>query len=436
MPSTVTTSRVTLGMPVLLFWGYIAVALFMTGDGICVAFLSRYVVDIGFSSEQAALLFTVFGAAAAISSWLSGVLGEVYGPQRVMTTGALWWIVCQILFLQLGLAERNYPLMLVLYGLRGFAYPLFFYAFFVLVVQKTPHQRLASAVGWIWAMFTIGFGTLATFVPRITLPWIGYQGTLWLSVLTAFIGGALATVSLRRVSAPSTGTDGQPLSLGDKLREISRGLTLIFESRDIFLALVIRVICNLALYGIPVIIPLYYTSPQIGFSIDDWLLIYLLMNMVQPVTNVLWGVIGDRIGWLRQMRWAGFVGCGVANLMLFYLPLGFPGVMAAALVAALCFALSITAFVPMGALFPTLAPHHKGAAVSVQNLGGGLSNLMGPAIATLVLRYHDVHTSIVDSARRTMLIYAGLYFIAAVLTRFIRLHQPSSARTVDAGPSG
>jgi polyol permease family len=421
-------SRIVFGMPVLLFWGYLAVGIFMTGDGIEVAFLSRYMVDIGFSGEQAALLFTVYGATAAVASWLSGVLGEVYGPHRVMSLGAVWWVVCQVLFLHFGLAAHDYGLMLFLYGLRGFAYPLFFYAFFVLVVQKTPHHRLASAVGWIWAMFMIGFGTVATFLPKLTIPRIGYMGTLWLSVLWAAIGGVIAMTSLRKVSAPSLGEDGRPLPLGDKLREISRGLTLIFENRDIFLALVIRVICNLALYGVPVIMPLYYTSQRIGFSMDDWLLIYLVMNLVQPVTNVLWGIVGDRIGWLRQMRWAGFVGCGIANLLLFYLPLNFPAALGMAMLAALCFAFSVTAFVPMGAIFPMIAPEHKGAAVSVQNLGGGLSNLMGPAIATLVLRYYGSDGPIVDSTRSIMLIYAGFYFIAAVLTCFIRLQQPRGVR--------
>lgn len=302
------STRIVLGMPVILLWGYIAVGFFMTGDGIEVAFLSRYLVDIGFSSEQAALLFTVYGATAAISSWLSGVLGEVYGPQRIMTVGAVWWVVCQVLFLHFGLAAHDYGLMLALYALRGFAYPLFFYAFFVLVVQKTPQHRLASAVGWIWAMFMIGFGTVATFLPRLTIPHIGYMGTLWLSVLWAVLGGAIALVSLRGISSPSLDAHGRPLPLSEKVREISRGLTLIFEDRNIFLALLIRVICNLALYGVPVIMPLYYTSQQIGFSMSDWLLIYLVMNLVQPFTNVLWGIIGDRIGWLRQMRWAGFVG--------------------------------------------------------------------------------------------------------------------------------
>lgn len=82
----------------------------------------------------------------------------------------------------------------------------------------------------------------------------------------------------------------------------------------------------------------------------------------------------------------------------------------------------------VGAIFPMITPEHKGAGVSVQNLGGGLSNLMGPAIATIVLRYYGSDGSIVDSTRSIMLIYAGFYSIAAVLTCFIRLHQPRGVR--------
>lgn len=75
------------GMPLSLIWGYIAIALFMTGDGIELAFLSRYVVDLGFSATQASLLFTVYGLLAALSGWSSGVLADVFGPRRIMRIG-------------------------------------------------------------------------------------------------------------------------------------------------------------------------------------------------------------------------------------------------------------------------------------------------------------------------------------------------------------
>ena len=43
------TERQFLGLPMVLIWGYIAVAIFMTGDGFEQAFLSKYIVSLGFS---------------------------------------------------------------------------------------------------------------------------------------------------------------------------------------------------------------------------------------------------------------------------------------------------------------------------------------------------------------------------------------------------
>ena len=112
--------------------------------------------------------------------------------------------------------------------------------------------------------------------------------------------------------------------------------------------------------------PLFYTSARIGFSVPEWARIWGTFFLVQPVTNVVWGLIGDRIGWMRQMRWVGFVGCGTASLLFYWLPLHFPHNTLAATVAALLFAFTITSFVPMGAIFPMMEPEHKGAAVGAE----------------------------------------------------------------------
>nr|BAK19156.1 facilitated transporter [Gluconobacter frateurii] len=419
-----TTSRIVWGMPVVLFWGYVAVALYMTGDGIEVAFLAKYVTSLGFSASQAGLLFTVYGATAAVASWLSGVLAEVYGPRRIMAIGTGWWAVCHVAFLMLGIGHHNFNLMLFFYGLRGFAYPLFFYAFFFWIVQRTPSHRLASAIGWVWSMFTIGYGIIAAFLPSFTIPAIGFVPTLWLSLIWVLAGGLLACLAIRDI--PGENHEKREIkvhTLRSQLVEISRGLTLIIENRDIAIALVTRVICNLSLFGFPAIMPLFYTSAEGGFTMPQWLRIYGVVFLVQPFTNVMWGVIGDRIGWLKQMRWAGFVGCGIATLLFYYLPYMAPGNMWIAIVGALLFAFTITSFVPMGAIFPVLAPHNKGAAVSVQNLGGGLANFIGPALATIFVSGYGT--------QGVVIVYAILYFFGAVLTCFIRLKQPQGVHAAD-----
>lgn len=50
-----------LGVPRTLMLGFLAVAIFMTGDGFELTFLSKFMVDQGFTSSQASLLVTVYG---------------------------------------------------------------------------------------------------------------------------------------------------------------------------------------------------------------------------------------------------------------------------------------------------------------------------------------------------------------------------------------
>ncbi len=54
-----------LGLPLNLLWGYIAIAVFMTGDGFELAFLSHYIKALGFSPAEASFAFTLYGLAAA-----------------------------------------------------------------------------------------------------------------------------------------------------------------------------------------------------------------------------------------------------------------------------------------------------------------------------------------------------------------------------------
>ena len=408
-----------LGMPLALLGGYIAIVFCMTGDGIEQAFLSKYLVNLGFSTNHAALVFTVYGATAALSSWLSGVLADVFTPRRVMLFGVAWWLAFHVLFLSLGLQHHSLPLTLLFYGIRGFAYPLFFYGFFVWVVEKSRPHELAAAIGWTWAMFTIGYGILGSYLPSFTIGWIGYMGTLWMSMLWVLAGGLLIFFFTRSDPQLQREVSAHIGPQSSKWAEISKCLTLIFRNRNIGLALITRIICNLSLFGFPVIMPLFYTSPRIGFSVPQWALIWGTFFLVQPVTNVVWGLIGDRIGWMRQMRWFGFVGCGTASLLFYWLPLHFPHNMLAATIAALLFAFTVTSFVPMGAIFPTMEPDHKGAAVSVQNLGGGLANFGGPMLAALILPFGGFEGVVVA--------YGVLYYLAAVLTLFIHVDQPKGA---------
>ena len=159
-----------LGVPRVLMLGFLAVAIFMTGDGFELTFLSKFMVDQGFTSSQASLLVTVYGLFAAAGGWSAGMLAEMFGARRVMMFGACWWIGIHLLFLGVAIPSRIYPLILGLYALRGIGYPLFIYSFVVLMAQHISPSRLASATGFFWTCFSLGIGVFGAYLPSFIMP--------------------------------------------------------------------------------------------------------------------------------------------------------------------------------------------------------------------------------------------------------------------------
>ncbi|MCU5775602.1 MFS transporter [Erwiniaceae bacterium BAC15a-03b] len=401
------------GLPKSLFWGYVAIAVFMSGDGFEMAFLSKHITDLGFSPSQSALVFTLYGAAAALAAWSSGVVAEIITPQRAMRIGFILWVVMHVLFLTLGLGMRNYPLMLLFYGIRGLAYPLFIYSFVMLVVQTVPKHQLSSAMGWFWAMYSVGIGCIGSYLPSFTIPFIGETGTLWFAIAWVVAGGLMAMVLLRNVGGES---EKAHLSTREKMTELSRAVTILFTNRNIFLACLIRIINTLSLFGFAVVMPMLFVG-RLGFSMSEWLQIWAVFFFVTIFTNVMWGILGEYIGWIRQVRWFGCLGCAISSLAFYYLPVTFGHNYWIAMIPAVMLGITVAAFVPMTAVFPVLEPKHKGAAISIYNLSAGLSNFLAPAIASLVLPFFDV-VGVVWT-------YTALYLVAGILTLIIKVEQPA-----------
>lgn len=67
-------------MPRPLFWGFVAVFIFMIGDGVEISRLPGYLVEEGgFVGGQAALITgTVYGLGVLIASWFSGTLSAIW----------------------------------------------------------------------------------------------------------------------------------------------------------------------------------------------------------------------------------------------------------------------------------------------------------------------------------------------------------------------
>ncbi|HGG9050728.1 TPA: RbtT/DalT/CsbX family MFS transporter [Enterobacter hormaechei subsp. xiangfangensis] len=401
-----------LGLPLNLLWGYLAIAVFMTGDGFELAFLSHYIKSLGFTPAEASFAFTLYGLAAALSAWISGVVAEIITPQKTMLIGFVLWCVFHVLFLVFGLGQANYALMLLFYGIRGLAYPLFLYAFIVVIIHNVRSDKSSSALGWYWAVYSVGIGVAGSYIPSFTIPHIGEMGTLWLALAFCLAGGIIAMVSLRSVKTP---THMHNLSTREKFAELGRAATLLYTNRSILLSSMVRIINTLSLFGFAVIMPMMFVD-ELGFTTSEWLQVWAVFFFTTIFSNVFWGVVAEKMGWMRVVRWFGCIGMALSSLAFYYIPQHFGHNFAMALVPAIALGIFVAAFVPMAAVFPALEPRHKGAAISVYNLSAGLSNFLAPAIAVVLLPWF--------STLGVVIAYTVLYLLAFVLCAFIRVTQP------------
>ena len=410
------------GLPKNLLWGYVAIFLFMTGDGFELAFLSRYIIELGFSPSQATFAFAVYGLCAALAAWGSGVIAEVITPQKAMRIGFLMWVVFHVLFMFFGLMQKNYFFILLFYGIRGLAYPLFLYSFIVVIVHNVREELVGSACGWFWAAYSLGIGVLGSYLPSLFITQIGELNVLWVSLGFVGAGGLLAMVSLRDIK---TSTHMLNLTTKQKFSEMSRAVTLLVSNRNIRLASIVRIINTLSLFGFPIIMPMVFID-KIGFSMPDWLQIWTLFFFATIVFNVFWGIMSQKWGILRTIRWFGAIACAIFSITFYFLPIYFgPNFWVAALGAILLGA-STAGFVPLTALFPALEPKHKGAAISVCNLSAGLSNFFAPALATVLLPFVGV--------KGIVFTYSGLYILAFVLTLYIEFTEKFLGKALNRTP--
>lgn len=393
------------GLPKSLAWGYLGIIIFMMGDGVEQGWLSPYLLEHGMSIQQSASLFTVYGVTIAISSWFSGVLAEGYGPRKAMLAGLLLYILGTVGFVGYGMARLDFPTMLVTYAIRGFGYPLFAYSFLVWITYRTPQNQLGRAVGWFWFVFTGGLNVFGAYYSSWAIERIGYQNTLWTSIFWVALGGFFALVLNRDRFVPLAA------NAGTKTRELLNGLTIVQKEPKVLIGGIVRIINTTAQFAFPVFLPIYLA--KFGFSTVQWLQIWGTIFTSNIIFNLLFGFIGDRLGWRNTILWFGGVGCGISTLLFYYSPVWFNGNYGMVLLSGVLWGGLLAGYVPLSALVPSLVKEDKGAAMAILNLGAGLPVFVGPAIVGLTIG------SI--GSEGVVWILAGLYFLSAVLTQFITL---------------
>lgn len=396
-----------IGIPANLVWGYFGVLIFMMGDGLELAWISPYLVDQGLTVQQAAVLTTSYGVTIAIAAWLSGVLVEAFGPRKTMTMGLVLYLVGHVLFVGLAMPNLVYELMIPTYALRGFGYPLFAYSFLVWVTYRTPKHQLGTAVGWFWFVFTGGLSVLGAYYSSIMINWVGHITTMWSAVFWVLLGAYFALI----VNKDKFDLEEKE-SKSSKFKELLNGITILKREPKVAIAGIVRIINQASQYAFPLFLPIYLSGQ--GISTTVWLNIWGTIFISNIAFNLIFGYVGDKIGWRNTITWIGAVGCGVFTLMMFYVPQVFTGNVFLIGAIGMLWGACLAGFVPLSALTPSLVGDgDKGAAMSILNLGAGLCVFVGPALVALF--YDFIGT------QGLMWLLAGLYFAAAIMTRFLKL---------------
>lgn len=394
-----------IGLPANLLWGYLGILIFMMGDGMEQGWLSPYLIGRGLTIQHTATLFTLYGVTIAISSWFSGVLTETLNPRLTMLLGLVIYLIGTVLFISAGLDSLDINTLYITYALRGFGYPLFAYSFLVWISYVVPQSTLGRAVGWFWFVFTGGLNVLGAFYSSWAIEKLGHIPALWSAVLWVLIGALLALVFNKARFPANTA------SAGSKWQELLKGLTIMKEEPKVALGGIVRVINTTAQFAFPVFLPVYMESH--GFNTTQWLYIWGTIFTSNIAFNLIFGFVGDRLGWQKTIIWFGGVGCGLTTLLLYYSPQIGGGSYALVLAAGILWGACLAGYVPLSALVPSLVQKDKGAAMSVLNLGAGLAVFAGPAIVRIFIGS--------TGAEGVVWILAGLYFLSAVLTRFITI---------------
>lgn len=342
-------------------------------------FLNPFLSGRGLSGAQISALFTAYGIVVAIASWFSGALADSWGPRRVMLTGFVSWLVFEVIFLAGGVATGNFAIMIVAYALRGFGYPLFAFGFLAWVTMDTAEETLGRGVGWFWFAQALGMGVASAYIPILTIPLIGQFATLWMSVAFVVIGGLVVIFLLKPAAHESA---GERPTMADTLGTLVRGITILKDHPKVGVGGVVRIINQVAYYGIPVFFVSYMVK-DVGISQASWQTVWGTLNLANVFANLVFGYVGDKFGRVRTVAWFGGLGCAGSVLLMYYLPTAVGPSMWASLLPAVLFGISLAAFVPLSAIMPMLAPERKGSAVAILNLGAGLSNFVGPAFVFL-----------------------------------------------------
>ncbi len=94
----------------------------------------------------------------------------------------------------------------------------------------------------------------------------------------------------------------------------------LYTNRNILLSSMVRIINTLSLFGFAVIMPMMFVD-ELGFSTSEWLQVWAVFFFTTIFSSrVLWGILGQKLGWMKVVRWFGCIGMALSSLAFYYIP--------------------------------------------------------------------------------------------------------------------
>ncbi|MCF4006234.1 MFS transporter [Corynebacterium uropygiale] len=386
--------------------GLFFVVLFVIGDGIEAVWITDFFhTEVGFSVGQSSAIYTCYGIIVAFAAFLSGALCDAISPRRVMFMGLASFLIFDALFIVVGIPSGNIVLLMILYGMRGFGYPMLAYGFLTWMMLITPKARQSSASGWFWFAFSLGMQTIGAWLSSILLPGFGAIMTLWFGFGLAVIGGIGTMWFLRH----------QPSSYQSKgvhvVSALSSAVSIVWRRPKVGIGGIIKIINLSGQYGLQAYYLVYiqrvHHMPE-GTAITQ----FTIFGVACIIGDVVWGIVGDRFGWQRTLQRAATPLCAIALVYLYLIPhWAGPNAFLVAL-GMITMGIGLSAHVPTTPLVMAHSDTESANALSILNLGAGLGAFVGPAIVTVL----------VDRAGYGAVAYslAALYVLSFFLLFFVK----------------
>ncbi|MBO0458070.1 MFS transporter [Enterococcus hulanensis] len=395
-----------------LFWGYVGLIFFMLGATIETSWFSSYLTTIGFQVKVVSLLFSFYGIFVAFFSWITSFLVNRFSIKKVMLVSLLLALFSTGILL-FGLTTKQVWLIFLGYMLRGTVYPLFAYSFLVAVTIQTPAKKLGRGTSWFWLCFNLGMTIIgpvfATRLLKLFDPFFVFIAGAGLILIGGVI--TVARCEMRR-------TKDTPATVWTEMKE---GIQILFQFPRLSIGLLVKGINNIGQFGFVIMMPIFLLQHQ--FTLVQWTSAWAICYVVNSFAGIIFGSLGDKYGWRKIVTLFSGTITGLSCLLLIIVINYFPGNFILLLLAFIVFAIGIAAFTPLSALIPSMVPDNKVAAVSVLNLGSGLSNFFGPILVTLLFQQYG--------GNFTLIVFAVLYFAGSLLSTQLKTPADETSKEIE-----